>query len=90
MSTEIWKFELRPKENAVKMPQHARPLSVGFQNGTMMMWAVVVPSNAQVTRNIYVTGTGWGCEHELRGPFLGTVMFPNGLVFHAFDHGENK
>lgn len=52
-----------------------------------MVWAVVVPNNKPVKRGFYVTGTGHSCEHELRGPFVGTA-FTGPLVFHVFDHGE--
>lgn len=90
MALEIWKFELKPLVNHVMMPDHCRILSTAFQGEGLMIWAVVVPSNAQKNRGFFVTGTGWACDDKAVGAFVGTAHHPDGLVFHVFDHGFEK
>jgi hypothetical protein len=89
MSTEIWKFPLTVGAQTIDLPTHSRLLSVAAQGDDPVLWAVVVPSNAKTKRKIFVAMTGQSCDHELRGPFLGTVLLGGGnFVLHVFDHGE--
>lgn len=89
MSTEIWKFPIKFGLQKISIPEHSRLLSVAAQDDQLMLWAVVVPSNQKTQREIYVAMTGQSCDDELRGPFLGTVLFDRGeFVLHVFDHGE--
>ncbi len=84
----IWKFELWPAHNAVKMPQHARILSTAFQGEQLMVWAAIMTGNPKVDHNFFVAVTGTGHERGIEGPFIGTAHHPLGLVFHVFDLGE--
>ena len=87
MTLEIWKFTLHPLVNHIEMPDHARVLSTAFQGHDLRVWAVVVPSNMPRKRGFFVAGTGWPCDDNAVGAFVGTAFSPIGLVFHVFDHG---
>lgn len=88
MALEIWKFTLLPMANVIEMPDHARVLSTAFQGEDLRIWAVVVPSNVQRKRRFFVAGTGWRCANDQTvGPFVGTALHHDGLVFHVFDRG---
>lgn len=85
---QVWKFEVPLNDFIVRMPRDARILSAGVQGQTIMVWAIVDPSNEQVSRRIPVYGTG----HEISEgdkdlPLISTV-FMGSLVFHVFDGGE--
>lgn len=85
----IWKFELVPMDNRIKMPLGSRILSVGVQGAALMMWAVVSPDLQESQRDIFVAMTGQQyTAGQVGGHFVGTLLHPTGLVFHVFDHGE--
>ena len=91
MTQEIWKFTLQPFSNVIDMPDHARVLSAAFQGDDLRVWVVVVPSNVQRKRGFFVAGTGWLCDDNALGTFVGTAFHPGGMVFHVFDCGyESK
>ena len=74
--------------------QYATPLSVGEQNGKLVMWAVVEDDFAKrglIGNDNYeivvdIIGTGRNCETNKR--FLGTVVMSYGLVWHVFAECE--
>jgi hypothetical protein len=88
----IWKFPLMIADRQeIVMPQGARLLSVGLQNGLMQLWAVVDPSRPKSTRTIAIVGTGHDMDsHEIeRWFFVGTCITMGGrIVWHIFDAGE--
>ena len=90
----IFKYQLPVPEAPssyvdVEMPEGARVLSAGAQNGEVVVWALVDPHAKTVLRRfaIYPTGLTEVPEHPVN--FVGTVMLLGGaLVFHVFDVGE--
>lgn len=92
----IFKYLLMPPRAAqapyteVTMPEGARILSVGVQDGNaMMVWALVDPAAKMVVRRFAIYPTGLAEVSEHHGNFVGTVMLSEGrLVFHVFNAGE--
>ena len=97
VTRRVWKFEL-PMPNAtgrsfVDMPAHVEPLSVGLQDGTMVVWALVDPwagtdedELPTGPRRFIVANTGAGVPGFPDGArFLGTLTTDNGIVWHVWD-----
>jgi len=86
----IWKFAIRLDETAqVKMPQGARLLSVAMQHGLLCVWAVVEESAPQVTRTLYVRGTGHPLGAAQAKDYVGTAHdVEHAFVWHVFDGWE--
>jgi hypothetical protein len=67
---------------------------VGDIGKVFVFWACVDPNAPLVNRKFRTVGTGhsYFIEDEAgkqeQYKFVGTVQFPNGLVFHLFDLGE--
>lgn len=93
MSHTIHKYLLLPSgisngSNGPKIPHGAKLLSVGVQNGSAYLWALVNPENPLRERLVVPAGTGHTLPPAVvEAPFLGTVHI-DGLVFHFFDLGE--
>jgi hypothetical protein len=87
--SEVWKFPLALIDNqVVAMPEGSDLLHVGEQYGTLTLWARVTPTGQrEVDRLIIVRGTGHPIFAQ---PHVGTVLMPNGLVWHVFDGGEEE
>lgn len=85
-AAEVWKFELRPFKPLL-MPGFAKILSVGQQDGTPYLWALVNPSEPLVERRVLVLGTGHDAsEVGYNREFLGTITgVEGGLVLHVWD-----
>lgn len=83
--TTIWKYELEPGKNLLKMPAGAKPLTVQTQGGTPTMWALVKEDAPPEHRIISIYGTGHKMpDHP--GVYLGTFQMSDGaLVWHVFD-----
>ena len=87
----IWKFTLEPKnlddgvfEVDLSVPEGARPLHVGFQKGSMCLWALVDPGADKAPARLMIYGTGRSVddEHLLH---LGTIISSDhALVWHVF------
>ena len=83
---QVWKYELPGADIVTReLPFGAKVLSVGEQNGRIMLWALVNPNAVDmVERRFRVAGTGHPVEPTLDFLFIGTVQFGNGLVFFSF------
>lgn len=81
----IFKYEIRPFAD-ILMPRDAEILSVGEQNGALMLWAAVDPDKPTGQRVIHVVPTGTPIRVATR-TLIGNVQMRNGLVFHIFDGG---
>lgn len=88
----IWKFELKVGENKVKMPDLSDILSIGEQDGKVMMWVEVDDKADQTERPILVVGTGQEINEEYALEFIGTVTIVEKivvdmvkLVWHVFE-----
>lgn len=69
------------------MPAGAKVLSVGAIGEEIFVWADVDTKAAPVKRWFIIIGTGWNIDVPLQ-QFIGTVIFPNQLVFHVFETKE--
>ncbi len=71
----------------IRMPKHAKVLSVQAQDGNLCMWAAVETTMGTENRHFLVFGTGNPNEFGSFGTFIGTVQL-NGFVWHVFDQKE--
>lgn len=87
MTLQVWKFPLRPDE-VVIMPIGAKPLHVGEQFGSLVLWALCDDQADQEPRLFEIVGTG----HPLPDyplDFIGTALLMGGtLVLHVFERSE--
>jgi hypothetical protein len=90
----VWKFPLeRPTalgHSFADMPQNAEPLSVGWQDGRMFVWALVDSRDAPRRTGtgphlFFVVNTGDAFRLFDGARFLGTVTTDNGIVWHVWD-----
>ena len=92
MSKSIWKYEVDINDEFfIKMPEGARVLHVGVQEGAMFICALVDTDSQtlHVKRRFALRGTGHPCEDLDDVPHVGTCILHDGrLVFHLFDRGE--
>lgn len=70
--------------------RYARALSVGEQDGQLVLWAAVDPSHASDAGVLIIRIYGTGNPHSLRGRFIGTVQMTDGLVWHIFAEEMEK
>lgn len=93
MPKTILKFELeaRHASELVTMPAGSQIISAAFQNGRIVMWALVDPDKPRVTRQVWVLWTGWDTDLPANAQFIGTVQMGNPpagpLVWHIFASG---
>jgi hypothetical protein len=81
----VYKYRVHPYEEFTLLPDGAKILSVGEQDESIYIWALVNPAIlAQTPRRIRAYGTGHPIEDGER-VFIGTVQMRNGLVFHFFE-----
>jgi hypothetical protein len=87
----IYKFTLRPWTIFVDVPNGARVLSVGSQNGDVVAWVLCDPDAPKVSRSLAAYPTSVPLPYACNGTeFVGTVQMADGLVFHVFDGGERS
>ena len=81
----IWKYPLRLGfTQTLSLPEDAQLLSVGEQEGTLYLWALVDPSEPLEHLKFAVYATGEAISEGDPMKHLGTVQLKDGLVFHAF------
>lgn len=81
---KIWKYSLHTgiKQQCLDVPQIAIPRHLGMQGGMVALWAQVDPEGQTSQVEVVCVATG---EPVPEGySYLGTIQFPNGLVFHYF------
>jgi hypothetical protein len=83
---KVFKYQLDWSDRViVSLPGgSALPLSVGVQDGKLMLWALVSPDAPSYDRVFRICGTGHPIEEE-DITFIGTVHHDYGLVFHVFE-----
>ena len=87
MST-IWKYQLHQIEKQIiDMPIGSKILSVGSQDGELVVWAYVDPDEGLEKHKILTCGTGHDGWHVYNERFIGTVQMNNGQEWHVFDGG---
>jgi hypothetical protein len=85
----IWKYTL-PIDDivTVSMPRGAQVLSVAEQDGQVCVWALVHSLQAPDPVLFRICGTGHPVGNCVgAGDFIGSVVMPNGLVWHVFREG---
>jgi hypothetical protein len=89
MSETIWKATIRPNsikgevyEIRVPARQDAYALSVGIQDGKVVVWFEVDPSAPDNDMLLYSVGTGFG-KVPVCCRFIGTVM-EGSFVWHIY------
>lgn len=85
MEMKIWKFTLRLEDSVTLwMPQNARVLHVGVQQGGAHLWVLCNPKAPTEERLFRIVGTGHPFDGN--GHYLGTVFLHDGaLVLHVFE-----
>ena len=86
MARLIYKYPLGsalPVAYRMSMPEGAKPLSVGEENGQLVLWAEVVTSAPLTHWEVAIVWTGHG-EPPDDFPFIGTVQTQSGLVCHVY------
>ena len=83
----IHKYTLLP-ECAIELTEGAKILSVGDQQGTVVMWVLLDTEKPIGKRIFMVFGTGHTLDDK-KGTFeyihLGTVQQESGFVWHVFE-----
>jgi hypothetical protein len=87
MAKQIWKYELEVTDDQyIEMPKGAKPLSVGVQSRTPVMWVEVDPEADGLNFHVRIIATGEPIpetEEQAGMQFVGT--FQIGLfVGHVF------
>jgi len=75
--------------NIIDLPMAARPIAVGIQGETMMLWVEVDEGTEETTteRRFWVIGTGWPIELTGRKmKHIGTVLeLESSFVWHVYE-----
>ena len=80
----IWKFKLEATDTQTVSGPNIHPLSVGEQDGSLMMWATVDTSEPIRDITVHICGTGIPVDCDNLN-FMGTVPLSyGGFVFHIF------
>lgn len=82
----IWKFVISRSET-IDIPTTHKILSVGIQEGRLVVWALVDPMTPKKPKKLSVIGTGWvgtPMDEITDKRFVGTVQ-DGSLVFHIFE-----
>jgi len=83
----IYKYELKPDDNIINIPQNAKIISAESQNNNVVIYALVNKSENRTKEvMIRVFGTGHIINTDiLTYTFLNTIkMYNDSLVFHIF------
>lgn len=89
----IYKYNLELTDvQDIEMPIYAKIVHVGWQIGSfnsgIKIWALVQDTLALKSRRIHIVGTGNGMPELPVGAnvnHLGTVLTPDGFVWHVFE-----
>jgi hypothetical protein len=68
----------------IRVCGYLQTLSVGWQNGSLMLWAEVTATKAAFTYGFNVFGTGWEVPEDYEGTFVNTVQGTDGYVYHVY------
>lgn len=79
----ILKYPLEEPDTIIDMPQTAAVLSVGEQDGGIVIWCNVDPASKTVSRRFRCYNTGKDVDG---GAYVGTVVVKS-IVWHVFDLG---
>lgn len=82
---KIYKYDITLCEyQLIEMPIGAEILSIGLQNDSIKLWAMVEPEQYKLQiRHILIVGTGQGISNDAK-QFIGTVQ-QGAFVWHLFE-----
>lgn len=92
----VYKYQIESASNfgglssnvfPIEMPKDAEILSARIQHGVLCLWAKVNTENEEITRNVFVIGTGYDISdvNENGAKFIDTIFLSDGfLVYHIF------
>ena len=83
----IWKYVLPTQERVtLQMPDGAKVLTAGEQQGDLVLWALVDPNAPLSNRHFHICSTGHSTALATKEGYVGTVQtWPLGLVWHIFE-----
>ena len=86
----VWKFELKVGMNKIKIPTVSEMLTVGEQEGKIMMWAEVDSKDKETERVFLVVGTGEEIGEDLALDYMGSTKVEHKerkvmQVWHVFE-----
>jgi len=80
----IYKYPLRIEDRqVVQLPRGARPLSIGYQSGDIMLWCLVDPDAPKRPVKVAIVGTGHDFEPD-GWAYVGTAWWTPPFVWHVF------
>lgn len=98
MKRVVWKYELKPGETELQVPQHGVVMHWGVQHGPMdtvrdgghvCVWMLVDPTAPKEKRRFFTVGTGNEFEmtegHVVVGSVQMTSTLIGELVIHIFE-----
>jgi predicted mannosyl-3-phosphoglycerate phosphatase (HAD superfamily) len=87
MMRTIYKYELQPGVNHLKLPDGARVLDVQQQRDKACLWALIDPKCKETMRTFVIVGTGHPLDESIdRAVHVATFQQPDqGLVWHVFE-----
>jgi hypothetical protein len=87
----VWKHELLPGRNLVKLRGRARPLSVAHTSEGAFLWTLEEADEPEQERLFVVANTGDTLEYPIEELFpVGTFMLPQAeWVYHVFEWVAN-
>lgn len=81
----IFKFPLNGfGRQRIVTPYYLTPLSVGWQQNDVVLWADCIKTTQVFAYWLDVFGTGWEIPEDYTGNFIGTVQGTSGYVYHVF------
>lgn len=81
----ILKYKLEVTDHQIlNLPYGSKPLSVGFQNGELMLWAMVDSNEILQEVPVCVVGTGREVKYLEDYHYVGTVKDQGPFWWHVF------
>lgn len=80
----VYKYAARPGVFELCLSDPAKPLSVGQQDDSVVMWVLVDPDKPAIWRRFYAAMTGAELPEGI-GNFIATVQRTDGIVVHLFE-----
>jgi hypothetical protein len=83
-SVVIWKYEMMSHRAVIKTHEDAQFLSVGVQDGIIVLWAEVDPTRPPAERVFEAVNTGSPLP-PLRTTFMGSVQVAGWVMWHVYE-----
>lgn len=85
MALQIWKYQVEPGINEIKMPRvldihHVQYIQ--YPSEGIFIWVEIDTETIPTIREVNVIGTGWDINKYEK--YCGTAVSPSGFVWHVF------